>query len=49
MSKPRFMDGVNQVWILKNSKYLIEYIPSAVSVQHMTYLPSTQQLFPTLN
>ena len=40
--------GMNQMWILKNSKDLLEYIQSrsTIAVQHLTSLPSTQ-IFPT--
>ena len=49
-------DGVNQVWILKNSKkniYLLEYIQSRSlsscnNIKHLTSLPS-RQLFLTLS
>ena len=52
--------GVDQRWILKNSKDLLEYIqsrslpppppppPPAISLKHLTSLPSTQ-LFLTLS
>jgi hypothetical protein len=41
--------GMNQMWILKNSKYLLEYIqsrpsPPAIALKHLTSLPSTQLL-----
>ena len=47
------VDGVNQMWILKKSKDLLEYIqsrssPPAIVLKHLTSLPSTQ-LFPTLS
>ena len=40
--------GVNQMWILKNSKDLLEYIqsspsPPAIALKHLTSLPSTQR------
>ena len=40
--------GMNQMWILKNWKDLLEYIQSrsTIAVQHLTSLPSTQ-IFPT--
>jgi len=46
--------GVNEMWILKNSNYLLEYIynldhsPPAIALKHFTSLPSTQ-LFLTLS
>jgi hypothetical protein len=48
-------DGVNQMWILKNSKDLLEYIQSrslssspVIALKHLISLPSTQ-LFLTLS
>ena len=41
--------GVNQMWILKNSKDLLEYCNTpAIALKHLTSLPSTQ-LFLTLS
>ena len=42
--------GVNQMWILKNSKDLLEYIqsrspcPPTIALKHLTSLPSTQPI-----
>jgi hypothetical protein len=43
--------GVNQMWILKNSKDLLEYIqsrspcPPTIALKHLTSLPSMQLFF----